>query len=170
MVRKMFIAGVLHGAVVLICATLLSAQQKPDIRIDVDLVTVPCAVDTRDGRPVQDLRLEDFRVLDNDQPRPIQNFWQESDLPLTVALVADVSGSQAGYIRSHREAITQFLTQVIGPRDRAMVVEVAQESWLISGLTGSVSNLSDAVKRIGAPEGRQSPVLGPACRNNSLPH
>jgi VWFA-related protein len=170
MVRKMFIAHVRRGAVVLIGATLLSAQQKPDIRIDVDLVTVPCAVDTRGGTPVQDLRVEDFRLLDDAHPRPIQNFWHESDLPLTVALVADVSGSQAGYIRSHREAIAQFLAQVIGPRDRAMVVEVAQKSWLISGLTGSGSDLSAAVERIGAPEGKQSPLLGPACRNNSIPH
>src|ERR1700674_1143297 len=97
--RVMFIARVWHGALVLIFATVLPAQQKPDIRIDVELVTIACAVDTRDGTPAQDLRAEDFRLLDNAQPRPIRNFWQESDLPLTVALVADVSGSQGGYIR-----------------------------------------------------------------------
>src|ERR1019366_10637297 len=99
MVRMTFIARVRHGALVLIVATVLSAQQKPDIRIDVDLVTVACAVDARGGTPAKDLSAEDFRLLDNAQPRPIQNFWHESDLPLTVALVADVSGSQAGYIR-----------------------------------------------------------------------
>jgi VWFA-related protein len=170
MVRITLIARARHGALVLIFAVVLSAQQKPDIRIDVDLVTVACAVDARGGAPAQDLRAEDFRLLDNAEPRPIQSFWQESDLPLTVALVADVSGSQAGYIRSHREAITQFLTQVIGPGDRAMVVEVAQSSWLISGLTGSSGDLSAAVERIGAPEGKQSPLLGPACRNSSFPH
>jgi Ca-activated chloride channel family protein len=59
---------------------------------------------------------------------------------------------------------------VIGVRDRAMVVEVAQRSWLISGLTGPDGNQSAAVERIGAPEGRQSPLLGPACRNTSFPH
>jgi VWFA-related protein len=170
MVRIMFIARLQHVALVLIFATVLPAQHNPDIRIDVDLVTVACAVETRGGTPAQHLRAEDFKLLDNAQPRPIRNFWQESDLPLTVALVADVSGSQAGYIQSHREAIAQFLTQVIGPRDRVMVVEVAQESWLISGLTGSGSDLSAAVERIGEPEGKQSPLLGPACRNNSFPH
>ena len=121
-------------ALVLLFAMALSAQQKPDIQVNVNLVTVACAVATRGGAPVQDLKAEDFRLLDNDQPRPIADFWRESDLPLTVALVADVSGSQAGYIRGHREAIAQFLAQVIGPRDRALVVEVAQESWLIAGL------------------------------------
>lgn len=152
------------------CAAILAGQQTPDIRVDVDLVTVACAVDTRDGTPARGLRAEDFRLLDNGQPRDIRSFWQESDLPLTVALVADVSGSQEGYIRSHRDAIAQFLKQVIGPRDRAMVVEVEQNAWLISGLTSSVGDLSVAVERIGAPGRKQSPMLGPACRNTSFPH
>lgn len=159
--RDIFIACL--GAVLL-------AQQQPDIRVDVDLVTVACAVDNRDGAPAIDLKAEDFRVLDNGQPRAITNFWQESDLPLTVALVADVSGSQAGYVRSHREAIAQFLKQVIGPRDRALVAEVAQQSWLISGLTGSGGDLNSAVQEIGTPEGRQASSLGPVCRNESFPH
>jgi Ca-activated chloride channel family protein len=154
----------------LIGVTLLAAQQKPDIRVDVDLVAVACTVDTSGGAPAANLKAEDFRLLDNGQPREIRNFWRESDLPLTVALVADVSGSQAGYIRSHREAIGQFLRQVIGPRDRAMVVEVAQQSWLISDLTGSGSDVNVAVERIGTPEGKLAPLLGSACRNNSFPH
>jgi Ca-activated chloride channel family protein len=143
---------------------------KPDIQVDVDLVTVACAVDNRDGTPAGNLNAQDFKLLDNGQPREIRNFWQESDLPLTVALVADVSGSQAAYVRSHREAIGQFLKQVIGSRDRALVVEVAQKSWLLSALTGSSDDLSAAVERIGTPEGKQSPLLGPVCRNESFPH
>jgi VWFA-related protein len=143
---------------------------KPDIQIDVDLVTVACAVDTRGGTPAGNLKAGNFKLLDNGQPREIRNFWHESDLPLTVALVADISGSQAGYIRSHREAIAQFLIQVVGPRDRALVVEVAQEPWLISGLTTSSGDLSAAVERIGTPAGKQSPLLGPVCRNQSFPH
>ena len=170
MVRTIFISRARHGLQVLIFTAALHAQQNPDIRVDVDLVTVACAVATRSGVPVRGLKAEDFRLLDDGQPRPIQNFWQESDLPLTVALVADVSGSQAGYIRSHRDAVAQFLRQVIGPRDRAMVVEVAQKTWLLSGLTGSSADLSAAVERIGTPAGKQSPLLGPACRNQSFPH
>ncbi len=146
------------------------AQVKPDIQVNVDLVTVACAVDTRDGTPARDLTAKDFRVLDNGQPRDIQNVWQEADLPLTVALVVDVSGSQAGYIRSHREAIAQFLRQVIGPRDRVMAVEVAQKSWLIAGLGSSDVALGVAVEKIGEPAGKQSPILGPPCRNKDLPH
>ncbi len=114
----------------------LFGQEQPDIRVDVDLVTVACSVTGRSGAPVRDLHATDFTLTDNGETRGIVNFWQEADLPLTVALVADVSGSQAGFVKNHREAIAQFLKQVIGPRDRAMIVEVDKQSREISGLTG----------------------------------
>jgi VWFA-related protein len=151
-------------------AALLAAQEQPDLRVDVDLVTVACSVSDRNGAPVQNLKREDFKLSDNGQPREIKNFWQESDLPLTVALVADVSGSQLGYIKSHRDAIAQFLKQVIGPLDRAMMVDVGQQAWEISGLTGSLDGLNEAVEKIGTREGKESPTLGPPCRNSGFPH
>lgn len=150
-------------------ATFLLAQQPADIRVDVDLVTVACSVADRGGAPAKDLKRGDFILTDKGQPREIRDFWQESDLPLTVALVADVSGSQQGFIRSHREAIAQFLKQVIGPRDRAMVVEIAQQARLDSPLTGSLDDLSAAVEKIGHA-GRDSPLIGPPCRNTGIRH
>jgi Ca-activated chloride channel homolog len=153
-----------------LAAALLSAQQRPDIRVDVDLVTVACSVTDHAGAPAKGLKLEDFNLRDNGQQREIRSFWQEMDLPLTVALVADVSGSQAGFVRSHREAVAQFLKQVIGPNDRAMIVEVARQALLISDLTGSLDDLSAAVEKIGTREGREAPLLGPPCRNSGFPH
>src|ERR1700722_18152063 len=173
MPRKFLIAHLRSAALLSFCVTVLGAQDRPDIQVNVDLVTVACAVNTRDGAPAPNLKVDDFRLLDNGQPREIRNFWQESDLPLTVALVADVSGSQAGYIRSHREALAQFLKQVIGPRDRAMIVEVAQQSWLVSDLTGSLEALDAAVRKIGDRGSLlQTPpqMLGPPCRNERFPH
>jgi VWFA-related protein len=155
--------------VTLMAAATLSAQQNPDIRVDVDLVTIACSVTDHQGAPAIGLKVEDFILRDGGQPREIRNFWQESDLPLTVALVADVSPSQAGFIRSHREAVAQFLRQVISPRDRAMIVEVAQQARMISGLTGSLDQLTAAVGKIGTSEGKVAPVLGPPCRNSSFP-
>src|ERR1700722_12355662 len=170
MLRQFSRAHVRSAAILTLATAFLAAQEKPDIQIDVDLVTVACAGDTPDGTPAQNLKAADFRLLDNGQPREISNFWRESDLPLTVALVADISGSQAGYIRSHREAIQEFLAQALGPRDRAMLVEVAGKSWLLSELASPGAGLNDAVAKIGTPAGKESAVLGPPCRNQTIPH
>ena len=144
--------------------------QKPDIQVDVDLVTIACAVATPSGTPAQNLTVNDFKLLDNGQPRAIRNFWREADLPLTVALVADVSASQAGYVKSHSEAISQFLKQVVGPRDRSMLVEVGQKARLIFPLSTSTTQLEASVNKIGSPDAKQSPLLGPPCRNAEFPH
>jgi VWFA-related protein len=149
---------------------LLAAQEKPDIQVNVDLVTVASSVSDRSNAPVRNLTLADFNLSDNGQPRQIRNVWQESDLPLTVALVADASGSQAGYIEEHRQAIAQFLKQVIGPRDRAMIVQVAQQAWLISDVTGSPEALDAAVAKIGTHQGKRARLVGPPCRNVRIPH
>jgi VWFA-related protein len=151
-------------------ASALSAQQKPDIRVDVDLVTVSCSVTDHSGVPAKGLKREDFALRDNGQLRQITNFWQEADLPLTIAFVADVSGSQARYIKSHRNAVAQFFRQVMTPRDRAMVVEVAGQARVLAGLTDSTEVLNAAVEKIGTREGKQLPLLGPPCRNPAFPH
>lgn len=154
----------------LLSTAVAGAQQKPDIRVDVDLVTVGCSVTDHAGVPVKGLKREDFELRDNGEPREIRDFWQELDLPLTIAFVADVSGSQAGFVKSHRDAIAQFFGQVMSPGDRAMVVEVARQSRLLSDLTGSTDALNAAVEKIGTREGKQSPMLGPPCRNPTFPH
>lgn len=164
------VAAVTTLPLAFISFTPLIAQPSPDIRVDVDLVTVSCSVTDHNGAPVRSLNREDFQLSDNGQPREIGNLWQESDLPLTIAFVADVSGSQARFIKSHRDAVGQFFKQVMSPRDRALVVEVSRQSRLLSDLTDSADALNAAVGKIGTREGRQSPLLGPPCRNASFPH
>ena len=168
LVRYHFFPAVAFAA--LLAGQKPDTQDAPDIHVDVELVTVASSVTDHNGAPVRNLTLSDFNLLDNGQPREIRNVWQESDLPLTVALIADVSGSQAGYVKDHREAISQFLKQVIGPRDRAMIVQVAQQAWLVSDLTGSHEALEAALEKIGTHQGKQAHLVGPACRNARIPH
>jgi VWFA-related protein len=144
------------------------AQSAPDIRVDVNLVTVAASVSDRNGAPVQNLRREDFVLLDNGEPRDIKYLWQEMDLPLTVGLIADVSGSQTGLIGKHRQTVTQFLRQVIGPRDRAFIVTVAREVKLVTDLTNSIDELSQGIGSISGG-GSYGTQLGEPCRGPNAP-
>jgi VWFA-related protein len=152
----------------LLAAVLCQAQTPGTIRVSVNLVTVACSVSDRNGAPVNSLRREDFSLLDDGKPRDIQYFWQESDLPLTVGLIADVSGSEIGVIRKHREMITQFLAQVIGPRDRAFIVTVGREVKLLRDLTASIDDLRSGVNDIQGG-GRQGQQLGEPCSGPDAP-
>src|SRR5258708_10297433 len=116
----------------------LWAQQAADLRVDVDLVTVACSVSDRGGAPAKNLRLEDFILHDGGKPQPIKYLWQESELPLTLGLVVDVSGSQMGFVNHHRETVARFLAQVLAPKDRAFLVSLGRDVKLITDLTASL--------------------------------
>ena len=90
---------------------LLAAQQEDAVfRVDVNLVTVPVQVSTLDGAAAaRDLTREDFELFDNGEPRAIDNVWHETDLPLTLGLVIDVSGSQAEWVAAHGAILADFL-------------------------------------------------------------
>jgi VWFA-related protein len=129
---------------VLLCA----AQESADFRVSVDLVPVTCAVTSKDGQPVLDMQAEDFVLLDNGKPRPLQYLWRELDAPLTVGLVVDISGSQSQFLRQHRRTIAQFLEQVLRPQDQAFMVAVGPGVKLAAGLTNSYRDLRAAVERL----------------------
>jgi VWFA-related protein len=133
----------LLGAV-LVC----SAQESADFRVSVDLVPVTTAVTARDGRPILDMRAEDFVLLDDGKPRTLQYVWRELDAPLTVGLVVDISGSQSQFLREHRRTIAQFLEQVLRPQDQAFLVGVGPGVKLATDLTHSVKDLRAGVQRL----------------------
>ena len=125
------------------------AQNSSDIRVDVDLVRVAVSVTDSAGKPVQDMRQDEFTLFDNGKTRPIQYMWKEADLPLTIGLVVDISGSQMKYFGEHRQTMGQFLEQVLRPQDQAFLVSVAGQVRLITDFTNSLEKLQAGVARLG---------------------
>lgn len=128
-------------------AAVVSGQQA-DIRVDVGLVTISCAVTDKNGIPAKHLLPSDFILHDNGREQKIEHLWQEADLPLTIGLIVDVSGSQSTFIDEHRQTVAKFLSQVLGPKDRAFLATVATEVKLVTDMTGSVEQLRRGVDQI----------------------
>jgi VWFA-related protein len=128
--------------------SLAAFAQKVDIRVDVGAVNVTCEVTDHHGAPVKNLTAADFELLDNGRAQAVDHLWQEADLPLTIGLIVDVSGSQSAFIESHREAVLQFLKQVMRPQDRAFIVTVGPEVKLIADVTSSVDQLRKSIEQI----------------------
>lgn len=137
-------------------ALLTLAQEppvQPDIKVDVELVRVPCTVTDKKGLPALHLTKNDFEIRDNGSPRKVQYFARDTDLPLTVGLLVDVSGSQSRFIRSHRRALAQFFRQILRPGDRVFIAALARDVRLIQDFTGSVEELDAAVARVAPGQG-----------------
>jgi VWFA-related protein len=126
-------------------------QSNPDqssvIRVDVDLVNILFTVRKKKGGAlVPDLNKEDFSLYEEGKKQTIKRFERESNLPLTMGLLVDVSASQVNLIETEREAASAFFTSVIRPKDEAFLIAFGKETELLQDLTGSPRILHAALR------------------------
>ncbi len=99
----------------------LGAAQTP-FRVDVKLINVALSVRDAEGKLVTDLTQEDFDVFEDGAPQKIAFFVRSLEVPLSLGLVVDFSGSQDPFVKPHHKDLEAFLTAVLGPRDRAFLL------------------------------------------------
>jgi Ca-activated chloride channel family protein len=115
------------------------------ITVNVDLVVLHATVRDRRGRLVSSLRAQDFEVYEEGVPQRIR-FFQREDVPVTVGLVVDHSGSMRPKLRDVITAARTFV-QSSNPEDEMFVVNFNEK--VILGLPGAVhfTNRSDELER-----------------------
>lgn len=119
-------------------------------QLDVRLVEMYAAVTDRSGRLVKGLTADDFEVSESGQPQAITKFELVENLPLTVGITLDTSGSMETSLVEARRAASEFLKGVVAPRDRAFAVHFNNRPDLLVPPTDDV----EAV--IGSLEGLQA--------------
>ena len=136
-------------------AALLAASDEADqpiltIKSRVDEVNVLFIATDRHGKFVRNLNQNDFSIFDDHKPvQSILNFHPETDLPIELGLLVDVSGSVQGRFGFEKEAATGFLQHIIRPGyDRAFVVGFNKESRLTQDFTDKVPLLAAGVQRL----------------------
>jgi Ca-activated chloride channel homolog len=134
------------------------SQELNAIRVNVRLVNVAFTVRDSQGKLVTNLTKDDVEVSDDGQKQPISLFARGEDLPLTLGLIADVSGSQEHFVKQHQHDIGVFLKNVLTPRDRAFLICFGNHLRLASDFSASGSELIDGLKKL---EKRESPEIGP---------
>ena len=130
-----------------------SQEQKvpddlPTIKVDVDVVNVLASVRDKRNTLVPNLEQKDFTVLEDGKPQPIKYFTRETDLPLTIGLLIDVSGSQVNLIQIERDAAAQFFTQVLRKKDEAFLLSFGEEAELLQDYTNSPKLLINAMREL----------------------
>ena len=94
----------------LAAAASLGAQEPPPtIRVNVNLVHVVATVKDPAGRLVGTLQKDDFEIRDNGVPQEVAVFARQTDQPLSVALLVDISGSTAKDLKYETDSAARFL-------------------------------------------------------------
>ena len=88
------------------------------IRVDVILVNLYFSVRDRRGGYVSQLGKDDFTIFEDGKPQEIRFFSRETDQPLTLGLLVDVSRSQEALIEVERSASSRFFERVLRERAR----------------------------------------------------
>jgi len=117
------------------------------IRKQVSEVNLVFTVTDRHGKFVRDLTSKDVRILDDDAPPDaILNFRAETELPLRVGLIVDVSGSIRNRFHFEQEAAIRFLENILRPRtDKGFVIGFDTTAEVTQDFTNDVSKLSQGV-------------------------
>ena len=116
------------------------------IKVDVKVVNVLCTVYDSRGALVKDLGRDDFELRENGTPRAIRYFSRETELPLTLALLIDVSGSVRNFLQTEKDTAVGFFSKVLRPQDRAMLTGFSSTIVLWRDFTPSVPLLRDALE------------------------
>jgi VWFA-related protein len=121
--------------------------------VDVQLVQLQVLVVDRGGNPVGDLKPEDFEVRENGQRRQVETLYVSNDIPLSLGLAIDSSGSMEPIWRQTNAIAEAFLNGALTWRDQAFLVDFDSTLRLVQPLTGSKPMLARGLERL-FPQGQ----------------
>jgi VWFA-related protein len=143
-------------------------QSVGTLKVNVELVQLFFNVKDKHGALIPNLTKDNFDLLEDSQPQTIKYFKAESDLPLTLGILLDTSGSQRRVLDMEKEVGGSFLESTLRPKDEAFVISFGTDIELLQDFTSSVSRLKHALNDAsmnagsvgcsGGPIGPQGPI------------
>lgn len=119
------------------------------LKIDSELVNLLFVAQDKDRRLLTTLKKEDIRILEDGQPQEIFTFQRQVDLPLSLAILIDVSASQERTLPEEKLAAKSFVQDVVRPeKDEVAVISFTGEATLEQSLTSNINRLGRAIDRV----------------------
>jgi len=138
-----------------LAAGLALAASPGQIRVQVNVVNLFATVRDKHKAVVTGLKQDDFQVFEDGQAQEISYFSAESNLPITIGLLLDTSGSEYYMLSAEKDAASRFLGRVMRKGDEAMVMSFDTDVDLLADFTDDRGMLNRAINRaqINAPSG-----------------
>ncbi len=118
-------------------------NQGQAVHIDVELALVNVTVTDPYNRLVTGLEPDNFRVFENNIEQEIQYFSSE-DVPISIGVIFDLSGSMANKVGKAKEAALQFL-KTANPQDEFFLVSFNDRAEVMSAFTNNVEDLQGRI-------------------------
>ncbi|MDE3166284.1 MAG: VWA domain-containing protein, partial [Acidobacteriota bacterium] len=136
-----------------------AAQPQTVIRVDVNLVHAVATVKNQAGQLVGDLNKSDFEVYDNGVKQEIAVFEHHTELPLSVALEIDTSGSTAKELKYESDAASRFARALLGEGNPEDTLSLYTFNWRVTQEMRFTRNLKGLDSRLKSLEGDAGTAL-----------
>ena len=119
------------------------------VRVETNLTNIFFTAAYSNKRFVSNLKREDIRVFEDGQPQEVFTFQQNTDLPLSIAILIDTSQSEERTLPDEKSAARGFLEAVMRPsKDEAAIVSFTGDVTLEQGFTANLERLRRAIDRV----------------------
>lgn len=115
------------------------------VKVNVNVVQLFFNVKDKRGALIPSLKKDDFEIYEDGKPQNIKYFTAESDLPLTLGMLIDSSGSQQTVLDMEKEVGSSFLNEILRPKDLAFVISFDVNVDLLQDFTNSNQQLRSAL-------------------------
>lgn len=124
-------------------------QMKPEktFKVNVNLVSLFFSVRDKHNGLIPTLSKSDCNIYEDGKLQTIKNFSAETNLPLTLGIMLDTSGSQEYVLPLEQQAGSRFLHQIMRPKDQAFVITFDVDVDLAQDFTNNVDSLTRALDK-----------------------
>src|SRR6202167_6044797 len=123
-------------------------QPTETLKVNVNVVQLFFNVKDKHGALIPNLNKADFEVNEDSKPQTIKYFTAETNLPLTLGILIDSSGSQRNVLDMEKEVGGAFLRQILTDKDEAYVIDFNVDASLIQDFTRDVHRLQAALNKV----------------------
>ena len=124
-----------------------SQQPTETLKVNVNVVQLFFNVKDKHGMLIPNLAKDDFTIAEDGKPQTVKYFTAESNLPLTIGMMIDSSGSQRNVIDMEKEVGGAFLRQILTEKDEAFVISFDITVDLLQDFTRDVHRLQAALNK-----------------------
>lgn len=143
------------------------AQDDQVLKLGTQLITVPFNVTDKTNRYINDLTKEDLEILEDNKAQQVFSFERQTGLPITIAMLIDISGSEEYSLPMEKAAGARFFQRVLRPKkDLGAVVTFEGDATLVQNLTSDTDKLQRALEEVrialpgGGARGGTPPING----------